>query len=297
MTQSERVISIYAELLSNIRQVSVGVTLPSPSDATTTAQVIDAGHRLDVHHQGKSATLNLPAPVANMIALDVPKQASVQLNWRLPLSFSSLKERQPSLESEQLPWNSRDLAVGSPVCCRTCGSILVQRGIIRHWKDLPSENWAEMMEFWHCHKPHQPAEQNSDSLADRGYGANNIITAQPAVGFVDIATFMFSESDIHGLLVSGFALWHASPTPFFSLAYPSITLGEREDGRVGVDSPHNDVAVDTIPQEKIKRCFRLFPSVVSSLPSMKPLLRKMVLLGKWLRRRSLLSSKSPEPWR
>jgi hypothetical protein len=79
------------------------------------------------------------------------------------------------------------------------------------WKDLPSENWAEMMEFWHCHKPdHKHGEDHGDAsgkadektLAARGYGASSVISAQEGVGFVDLTTLLFTESDCQHLTVS-----------------------------------------------------------------------------------------------
>ncbi|KAF4989583.1 hypothetical protein FGRMN_9045 [Fusarium graminum] len=67
---------------------------------------------------------------------------------------------------------------------------------------LPSENWAEMMEFWHCHKPHDHEHQDPESLASKGYGANHAISAQQGTGFVDLTSFLFSEPDCRGLKYS-----------------------------------------------------------------------------------------------
>lgn len=78
----------------------------------------------------------------------------------------------------------------------------MSKNTIKAWKDLPSENWAEMMEFWHCHKPHDHDQRDPESLASKGYGANNAISAQPGIGFVDLTSFLFAESDCDGLKVS-----------------------------------------------------------------------------------------------
>lgn len=195
-------ISVYAELLSNIRQVTVGVTLPSPSDASTSAEVVDGGRRLRVRHQGHSEDLELPATVTTSAALAVSKAASAEQSWRLPVSPAEASATRFSPEDQAVPWDSTDIKVGSAICCRGCGSAVVQGGKIGSWKDLPSENWAEMMEFWHCHKPTDHGEHEDEALANRGYGANGAITAQPSVGFVDITSFMLAESDCDGLLVS-----------------------------------------------------------------------------------------------
>lgn len=195
-------ISIYAELLPNIRQVSVGAALPSPPDATTFAEVVDQGRRLRIHHKGCSEVVDLPAPVTKSAALAVPKAAGSELGWRLPVSIAEASALRSAPESQAVPWSSVDLKTGSPIICRECGSGLVRSGQIKSWQDLPSENWAEMMEFWHCHKPHDHGSPEDERLANRGYGANSTITARPGVGFVDITLFMLSESDCNNLLVS-----------------------------------------------------------------------------------------------
>jgi hypothetical protein len=53
--------------------------------------------------------------------------------------------------------------------CKCCKSKLISLEIIATWKALPSETWAEMMDFWHCHKPsdddghnHSHVHSNSD---------------------------------------------------------------------------------------------------------------------------------------
>ncbi|KAM4059757.1 HECT-like ubiquitin-conjugating enzyme (E2)-binding domain-containing protein [Hirsutella rhossiliensis] len=195
-------ISIYAELLPNIRQVSVGAALPSPSDATTSAEVVDEGRRLRISHQGCYEVVDLPATVTTSAAPAVPKAAGSELGWRLPVSTAEAGALRSAPESQAVPWSSVDLKAGSPISCRGCGSGFVQRGQVKAWQDLPSENWAEMMEFWHCHKPHDHSSPEDEGLANRGYGANSTITARPGIGFVDITLFMLSESDCNNLLFS-----------------------------------------------------------------------------------------------
>ncbi|PHH89157.1 hypothetical protein CDD83_6589 [Cordyceps sp. RAO-2017] len=195
-------ISMYAELLPNIRQVTVAATLPTPSDATTSADVVDGGRRIRLLHQGRSETLELPAVVLTRgpPVLAVPQMPRSSLSWRLPVSMEQASAIRSAPESQAIPWSSVDLAPGSAIACRDCGTVIVRASRIRVWKDLPSENWAEMMEFWHCHKPHDHGKHDDEALANKGYGANSAITAQIGVGFVDITTFMLAESDCDNLL-------------------------------------------------------------------------------------------------
>lgn len=210
------ILSIYAELLSNIRQVSVRATLSSPSDSTTKAEILDDGRRIQVRHQGEVRALELPSRVLARSSIPIPEKSSQDLAWRLPVPVAETELTRFSAENQSVPWSSTNIQIGSCICCRQCDSVVVPRGRITSWKDLPSENWAEMMEFWHCHKPHEHEHHhNSDeALSKRGYGANSAITAQPEVGFVDLTSFMFSEPDCDGLLVS------LLPVPHLVLCFP-----------------------------------------------------------------------------
>jgi ubiquitin-protein ligase E3 D len=190
-------IHIYAELLPHIRQVSVGCTLPSSVSATTEAIIAADGRVLTVIHDGSRQSLQLPGFVAPCSRLPVQRSGSVKLSWRLPLAAPPQNSGVNSASEESVPWSATDLKPGSAVVCRTCGSAVIGPGVLKVWKDLPSENWAEMMEFWHCHKPHDHKHSKEEQhLAQRGYGASSRVTAQPGVGFVDLTSFLLAESDV-----------------------------------------------------------------------------------------------------
>ncbi|KAJ6790379.1 hypothetical protein PWT90_04217 [Aphanocladium album] len=188
-------ILIYAELLTNIRQITVKTSLPTPADHTTGAEIFDEGRKFRISHNGITRELDLPATAPVKGTLPLSHKGSVDLTWRLPLRPVRAPERQFLPENQPLPWSASDMKLGSPVSCRACGEQFVKDATVTSWKDLPSENWAEMMEFWHCHKPVDHDKPEANSLQHRGYGAASIISAQPGVGFVDITSFLFTESD------------------------------------------------------------------------------------------------------
>lgn len=236
--------AIYAELLSNIRQISVVASLSSPADSSTKAEISHEGRRLNVTHQDQTESITLPAQTSVSGALPVAKTGRPSLSWRLPISPAEAKPAQFSLENQALPWTSVDIAVGSPIGCRNCENEFVAQGTVITWKDLPSENWAEMMEFWHCHKPHDHEHQDPESLASKGYGANHAISAQKGTGFVDLTSFLFSESDCQGLKVS------IDPMPLILLSPMfdhTSKWGERRCP-YRVFKPFSDLAIDTTPQ-------------------------------------------------
>ncbi|KXH64644.1 hypothetical protein CNYM01_06646 [Colletotrichum nymphaeae SA-01] len=218
--------TIYAELLTNIRQLSVAVTLPSSAGGQTRALIAPNGETLHIHHAGTETSFPLPGRVLAQTgaptALPTPRSsasssASQTLSWRLPLADSPVaRSSSTSLADDPVPWTARDLLPGSAVACRRCAAVVVLGGKAGEWKDLPSENWAEMMDFWHCHKPstdHEDEHEHGvngegkekddhEHLTRRGYGANSSIAAQPGVGMVDLTSFLFCEADCVGLKFS-----------------------------------------------------------------------------------------------
>ncbi|KAK1687738.1 ubiquitin-conjugating enzyme E2-binding protein [Colletotrichum godetiae] len=227
--------NIYAELLTNIRQLSVAVTLPSPAGGQTRALIAADGSTLHIHHAGTETYFPLPGRVLAQgdapTALPTPPpsasspSASHTLSWRLPLADSPAAPRTgTSLADDPVPWTARDLLPGSAVACRHCAAVVVPGGKAGEWKDLPSENWAEMMDFWHCHKPSTDHEHehggggdggkaDHEHLTRRGYGANSSIAAQPGVGMVDLTSFLFCEADCVGLKFSLPSSDAATPAP------------------------------------------------------------------------------------
>ncbi|KAK9794571.1 putative Ubiquitin-conjugating enzyme E2C-binding protein [Seiridium cardinale] len=197
-------ILIYAELLSNIRQISVGCSLPSACSSSTEANISPDGQRLTIRHEGEELYLQLPGTVTAPPVLPIPKIDSRSLSWRLPLSSGATHNFSTQPESQPVPWSASDLAPGCSVKCRKCENPIISEGTITVWKDLPSENWAEMMEFWHCHKPDTHDHDHDHAgderhLAGRGYGANSRISGQAGTGFVDLTSLLFFEKDCTNL--------------------------------------------------------------------------------------------------
>ncbi|KAL2263695.1 hypothetical protein VTK26DRAFT_5551 [Humicola hyalothermophila] len=208
--------SLYAELLTNIRQISLAASLPSQSDASTKVTLAADGSTVELRHGSVVSQLTLPAKAAvgaTALPIQDKQKGTTTLSWRLPLDASSHSPRSPQ-HQDALPWSATDLVPSSATRCRHCNVVVVPAGAVKTWKDLPSENWAEMMEFWHCHKPdHRPDHDHSHgkdgdgkaderSLASRGYGASSAITAQTGVGFVDLTTLLFAENDCENLTFS-----------------------------------------------------------------------------------------------
>jgi hypothetical protein len=218
---------IYAELLSNIRQISVVAVLPTPSTDKTIVELSSDRRRVSLLHQGQRTTIQLPGQVAAQVS-SVHRSTSgrTDLSWRLPAVNQASSQHDFRDSTSEAPWTAKDLIPGVEVLCQNCNSIILERGQLRAWKDLPSENWAEMMEFWHCHKPDvEPAQttvssddtradhshDNEDLNSHRGYGANSKFVATENVGFVDISTFLLAETDVKNTKASSALLLFLLP--------------------------------------------------------------------------------------
>lgn len=210
-------LQLYAELLPNLRRISLAVSFPSPTDATTRVTLASNGITVEVAHHGETSRLELPAKAAlGASNLMTPKYGDTTLTWRLEIASPDQSDDLP-LQRNAALWSATELDTGYGVACRKCGNYIVGEGVLEEWKDLPSENWAEMMEFWHCHKPDDHSHQDDTtgkaddkSLATRGYGASSAISAQQRVGLVDLTTLLFAETDCRSLRVS-FCLFRLLP--------------------------------------------------------------------------------------
>jgi hypothetical protein len=231
---------IYAEFLPNVRSVSLAIELSSPSVPSTEIRlcqkpskdgpIAQGSSHVSVKHQGAEAHMVLPAAIrppgqlqlasaSDALQQDVGtvlpvvegQRGKTQLTWRLPLAPNSAISAVSGYldDYRSVPWSALSLRPGAGVYCRQCGvsTVIVPPGRIQSWKDLPDQGWAEMMEFWHCHKPQvsgpghahgsdaQGEKASEEQLADRGYGANMRIAPSPGLALVDLTTIWLSEDD------------------------------------------------------------------------------------------------------
>src|SRR5437667_2600000 len=127
-------VSIYSELLSNLGQVSVVVTLPSPADASTAAEVAEDGLRIRIYHRGAKKDLALPGPVEKPpTTLPILARGVLLLSWRLRSLPGQSRGGEYAPESHIVPWSAAVIVPGSAVSCRCCGAIVMPEGTVRVW--------------------------------------------------------------------------------------------------------------------------------------------------------------------
>ena len=120
---------IYAELLSNIRQISIIAALDTPRDISTNVELAENGQRMILHHHGISTSLDLPGQVDSRSSLQRPLIGNKELSWRLPLTGSVF--RPADATSNEAPWPARSLTVHAEFCCRACGAEILSKGIVK----------------------------------------------------------------------------------------------------------------------------------------------------------------------
>ncbi|KAL3453602.1 ubiquitin-conjugating enzyme E2-binding protein [Aspergillus insuetus] len=251
-------LTLHAEYLPNIRQVSLQVSIEAPTNADAELEILlsESGKSVSVSllrpddgARGLSETLKLPVRVGQGARRVLNARTSGRLNRHTPTGLNAnnpddkgnLRTREFSyrmpVDEEDVqrsaldevmdafvPWAAGDMDPYTKLRCRKCESVLLDAPGLSAtvaspsgesqsagwtWKDLPSGNWAEMMDFWHCHKPDEH-EHDDDAAAKKsaedenskvkGYGASNQVLASSGTVLVDVATFLASDRDCKGLM-------------------------------------------------------------------------------------------------
>ncbi|KAI9880303.1 MAG: hypothetical protein M1830_004182 [Pleopsidium flavum] len=199
-------INLYAELLLNLQQVTVFASLKSCLNGKTLLDLSSDLETISVSHEGEIARIRLPTRVAGNTTLKLPTAPVTELSFRLPvLGNGHPANLNDAAANNYVPWSAGNLTSTTQISCRTCNEILVDQSAIAIWKDLPSENWAEMMDFWHCHKPdhegHDEAHDPNDAVNDsqKGYTATSRLFAKSGVGFVDLCYLLLAKKDCFGI--------------------------------------------------------------------------------------------------
>jgi hypothetical protein len=245
MSPNETCITLYAELLLHIRTVTLFASLRTNFSRSTDAKLSSDGSYITVSHEGQSASIRLPINVkgGGDAALELPSQPPTkELTLRLQLEEKEGSDLLGTLQREDrqaniVPWDGASLHEAKDVemTCKSCGGTVVAKGMIQQWRDLPNENWAEMMDFWHCHKPdehHLHDHTHDDVVGQKGYAAGNRLQAVVGVGFVDLASFLLAESDCDGAQVSHDFLLNLPCVPHvITTLYPQNLWAQRRRTR------------------------------------------------------------------
>jgi ubiquitin-protein ligase E3 D len=197
------IITVYAELLHNIRQLTISITLRSSCNPTTTLALSQDRKALVIEHQAQQVIAQLPGQVGADAILPRPLPRTKELVVRLSGAedHHAWQPKRLGLDDHVI-WPASSLTPDTRISCRACQSILLH-GSVKVWKDLPSDSWAEMMDLWHCHKPDNEDSPRQDApQSTKGYAAANSLASVPGCGLVHLDHFRVHHSDCRGLQVS-----------------------------------------------------------------------------------------------
>lgn len=110
----------------------------------------------------ESAKIKLANVAKDSISITLSVNSS---NPDLDSSFMSFSQ------SDHQKWSVKDLVRKTPrnseklnefqFCCAQCDNQIINSSEFK-FLDMPSEFWYEMMDFWHCHKPHEHHHNEND---------------------------------------------------------------------------------------------------------------------------------------
>jgi hypothetical protein len=191
-------IHIYTEHLLNIRTLTIQISLPTDSDESTAISA--DGDVFTLSHQGefKNVTLPVSIPDAERAKISVPPAPNRNLSFRVKLGDDLPRDSQSS--ETTIPWTAASLSQQTQFQCKGCNAVILPQGAVQTWKDLPSEGWAEMMEFWHCHKPNEPHDHEHQT-DKKGYSADSMLAITASVGLVNATSFVLAAVDCQNIKV------------------------------------------------------------------------------------------------
>lgn len=221
---------VYAELLPHISDISVSLTLLDRTEnisAENILELLPCRQALSISYQGQKRILRLPARVLPSDAglrSHALKRAShtsnvTSFSLKTDTSHESLTPFDPS--DIPIPWTGKDMSAKTFLRCRTCGNPIFEPSEASEvaWKDLPSADWAELMDIWHCHKPDSHEDEkkqrsDTETAEAKGYGAENRTVCHENTVLVDSLHFYLTEASCIGVEAVSY-LPFAFPNCFF----------------------------------------------------------------------------------
>jgi hypothetical protein len=194
-------VNLYAEFLLNIRQVTIYASLKLDNSADLNAFVSSDRKSLTVTYDGSSATIIFPSGVSGKATIEFPIQRRALISLRLEIAEDDKPSHGIGMEvANDSPWSADTLSPASQIACRACRNEIL-KPLKREWKDLPRDDWAEMMDLWHCHKPSETPSAHKQG-ANEGYAAMKRPQLTAGVGLVNTCHILLPEHECCNLKVS-----------------------------------------------------------------------------------------------
>ncbi|KAL2865739.1 HECT-type E3 ubiquitin transferase [Aspergillus lucknowensis] len=233
LSESRRAVSVSVSLPEPIGDVSETMKLPVRASEASRGLLRASNLNPNLHSSRSRNEIGTGTAADNSRDGRGVSGEEREFSYRMQVDDEEYLRRQRDTVEETMdsfvPWAADDMKSATGLRCRACERVFLDAATANAtisplqsegtdtdkvqpvgwvWKDLPSGNWAEMMDFWHCHKP-DPREDGTDGtskpLAEdenskvKGYGASNQVLASPGTVLVDVATFLVSKTECKGL--------------------------------------------------------------------------------------------------
>ncbi|KAK9248916.1 ubiquitin-conjugating enzyme E2-binding protein [Lipomyces tetrasporus] len=154
-------VAYYAELLPHISQITLTMwpltVVPSHLTRLSSSKIY-----IKTTSDSAARTIVLPGRTAKDAPLSL--QQSCQLNSNNKTGSLRVKAEREERKEHISPLPARQLSGCKSVQCSECGVVLLKDNM--KYLDLPSENWYEMLDYWHCHKPdHQHGYEGGNAIS------------------------------------------------------------------------------------------------------------------------------------
>lgn len=197
---------VYAELLLHIRQLTLYASLSEDKDKGTQILISSDKKVITAVYGDEKASIYLPTQIKGTANVTFPLGKRTEFSTKLQIDDQNELQHAIETSSEiQVPWTATSLQPGVQLHCKACSAVVVGEGVISQWKDLPSENWAELMDLWFCHKPHEHDHDHDDTkaaAASKGFADQSKVLNEPGTGMVDSLSFLFHGDDSKAIQVS-----------------------------------------------------------------------------------------------
>jgi ubiquitin-protein ligase E3 D len=219
---------LYAELLLHIRQLTLYASLEEDKHKGTQILLSSDKKVITAIHNEETSSIYLPTQIKGTANITFPLKRRTEFSTKLQIEDQN--ELQQTIEGSpgiQVPWTASALSSTVSLSCKTCSNTLVAAGTISQWKDLPSENWAELMDLWFCHKPHEHDHEASTAAESKGFSARSKTANERGIGLIDDLSFVLQAEDTSLQQVS------ATSQQFSPMSCPDLAKRERPTTPIG----------------------------------------------------------------
>lgn len=198
-------IYLYAEILIHIRQLTLHASFQTEKREGTKLDVTTDKRVISVTHDGETQRLYLPTQIKGDATVTFPLLKTTDISARLQIEDEH--EWKCMINNEiEAPWMAADLSSTTAIQCRHCKAPILHPGKVHQWKDLPSENWAELMDFWFCHKPHGDEQsavpEAAAAAAAKGFSSTSKLAVTSSTGMTDLVSIVLHADDCTNTKVS-----------------------------------------------------------------------------------------------